>query len=582
MKILKKILWGLLYALPAVLFFSYYPVISFGSNDSMNFELSLPLIWLVVFDVLAFIWLIGWGIKQKRLGVTSFPGISDRRFFLLALFPLYLTFTVLWSANRLRGLLTIGVIWLVFFAVFAMLFVLPLDGKPRKLRTHVLLVFFVSAVLVCKFCYAQSIMDILGVDREHTLLCLGCTYRSFGFPHPSGFAIEPQFMGNLLLAPTLTALYLLVFRERTAYRRLTKDIDELEDMAEQTVLHEQVKIPRVNWAKWQTIGMTILAGFLSMTLFFTFSRGAIYAYAVALIVLLVFAVRRKTFRWRLIAVPVVSFLLALGLQGTFAAVGPTAETFGSAVAKSVHQLSLGIIDLRPIMGNHTDAGADGGTDITVENSSSDREKVVESFDSDSDDHPNNAIFEGYVVESTNIRLKFNQVALKTWLGESEPAAPESKALEFNIARILFGVGIGGAGTAMHDAYPDKVTSPKEIVQHEGFSLLLESGLVGIGLMILGLLVAFWPRIFTSKFLDGRAAVAAKPVNMLWQHPALPLLVALIVAYLVTLNFFSGLPNALHIYLIPPLLYLIFQAQATSRSRAKAPVTQKSQKILKTS
>ena len=43
MRFLRRAYFALLYALPAVLFFSYYPVIRLGSSASMNFELSLPL-----------------------------------------------------------------------------------------------------------------------------------------------------------------------------------------------------------------------------------------------------------------------------------------------------------------------------------------------------------------------------------------------------------------------------------------------------------------------------------------------------------------------------------------------------------
>lgn len=471
MKKLHQILWLFVYALPAVLFLSYYPVISLGSNNSMNFELSIPLIWLACFDVLAFIWMLWWGIDQKRQGRTRFEGISDRRFFLLALFPLYLTITIFWSANQLRGLLTMAVMWAVFFAVFAILFILPLGGKPRKLRTHVLLVLFVSTVLVCKFCYAQSIMDILGVDRQNTLLCLGCTYRSFGFPHPSGFAIEPQFMGNLLIAPALTAMYLLVFRERKAYQRLTKEADNAEALAEQHILRGKIKLPRIKWAKWQNIGLIILAGFISTTLFFTFSRGAIYAYVVALVVLLVFAIRKHQFRWSIITVPAVSLILALSLQGIFAAVGPTSETFVSGVTKSIHHLSLGIIDLRPAKAEHV-------TNDSILPADTELPEIPASTQ--------DTVFEGYVAESTNIRLNLNSVALKTWL--AAPGFPFSKIgfdcpkepsffndgckeyVKISIPSMLYGVGLGGAGTAMHQAFPEEVTSPKEIVQHEGFSL----------------------------------------------------------------------------------------------------------------
>ena len=609
MKIFRKILWALFYALPAVLFFSYHPVISLGANASMNFELSLPLLWLVIFDVLSFVYLIMlW--RQRKGEQRQFAGISDRRFFLLALFPLYTTLSVLWSDNPLRGLLTAGVMWLVFFAVFAIIFVLPQGEMPRRLRTHTLLVMFVAAVVVCKFCYAQSIMDVLGVSRDTTLLCLGCTYRSFGFPHPSGFAIEPQFMGNLLLAPTLTALYMVVFRPRKFAKSVISEAKHLEAKAEQKL---KVKLPEPNWQLWQYIGMVILAGFLSMTLFFTFSRGAIYAYGVAIVVLLGYALKRRQFSWQIITIPVVSFVLALGLQGTLAAVGPTAETFTTAVTKSIHQLSLGIIDLRelasntkqieeslkqadcPVQNSSQDCGKvvensaesvdkssenvekdtqNGGkpannSSNTVQNSlpnvdnsatSSGKpvEKLAEIVDKTVENHEEksekeaekaaeDAIFEGYVSESTNIRLALNDTAIKTWLKSP-----------------LFGVGLGGAGVAMHAAHPEAVTSPKEIVQNQGFSLLLETGIIGVALAVLGLFVALWPGIFPAKFLDGKAAKQQgkqAAIATVWQHPARPLLLALVVAYLITLNFFSGLPNALQIYLMPPVLYLIFQDPA---------------------
>jgi hypothetical protein len=132
-----------------------------------------------------------------------------------------------------------------------------------------------------------------------------------------------------------------------------------------------------------------------------------------------------------------------------------------------------------------------------------------------------------------------------------------------------------------------INSPKEIVQHQGFSLLLELGLVGIALAIFSLLIAFFPQFFSRRFLDGKAAKVPKstqksekisetaknpaqkaPPSPFWQHPALPLLAALIIAYLVTLNFFSGLPNALQIYLMPPLLYYIFVDDSASRDVKK--------------
>lgn len=643
MKYLRQTLLALLYLLPAVLFFSYYPIIRLGSNSSMNFELSLPLIWLVIFDIVAFISLVVIWYHQCTTSSTSkqpstatlqkhshprttdsiivtsqqhprhhgvqqhsshflesslrLPGLSDRRFFLFALFPLYITISILWSANPLRGLLTAGIAWLIFFAVFAIINIVPLLSPPSTLRRNVLLSLVIFTTFVCFFCFLQSILDLLGLSRASTLLCAGCTYRSFGFPHPSGFAIEPQFMGNLLLAPTLTMLYLLV----------------TQPSSQDSKNSSQQPANPATFSRWRNFWpLAIIVTLFSTTLFFTFSRGAIYAYAIALIVMLILCLKRHHFRWSLITIPVLSFLISLGLQGTFSALSPTSETFISGVTKSIHQLSLGIIDLRPqektspvenseITVDNSATTVDNSTQ-NVENPATSSGKPVENPTPNGgnpaqnsphgeEDSPTSSpetnpptstgndevYFEGYVPESTNIRLNLNKTAIDTWL-----AAPGHPRIEVNIGcahktsgdpticlthtqltptSILFGVGLGGAGTAMHAAFPDIITSSKEIVQNEFFSLLLETGLVGVALLIFSFLLAFAPRLFSAKFLDGRAANSRSRSATFWHHPALPLLLSLVIAYLITLNFFSGLPNALQIYLMPPLIYLIFQEKS---------------------
>lgn len=595
--VLHKTLWGLLYLLPAALFFSYYPVIALGATSSMNLELSLPLIWLVLFDLVAFITLLTLPktlsnsstpkTTHKRL-TLNLPGISDRRIFLFSLLPFYLTLSIFWSRNPLRGLLTAGIVWLLFFAIFTILFILPLiSEKSKNLKTHLLLSIFISTTAVCVFCFIQSILDTCGLPRTETLLCAGCTYRSFGFPHPSGFAIEPQFMGNLLLAPTLTALYLLIFQKPAQ--------------------------------KSHKILLTLAALLFSTTLFFTFSRGAIYAYAVALLVLFIFAFIRRQFRPALIIIPVATFLLSLGLQGTFAHFGPTSETFTSAVTKSIHQLSLGIIDLRslakdaeanltkletpqdssgPAKNPETalespetvDLGVIDDLDHVLGNIPEDLKPGSTASDLIHDAEQGTTYFEGYVAESTNIRLSLNSTALATAL--QSPAA------------LAFGVGLGGAGTAMFEAFPDKVGSPKEIVQNETFSLLLETGLVGLFFVHFTLVLIFLAPLLPAWFVDGRAAKSQQstvsllttakspqnpsrhPQNFLqrklallkaspfWSHPALPLLVSLLLAYLVTLSFFSGLPNALQIYLMPPLLFFIFRLPAVQSPTSLAKTASK--------
>ena len=514
----------------------------------MHFELSLPLLWLVIFALVSFVNLVLLSRDSKlaksprtKLGL-NFPGISDRKFFLFALFPLYVTLSILWSPNPTRAILTAGVLWLVFFAVFALLFILPLFILPllhpaKDFRYNLLKTFLISTAVICVFCWIQCLLDVLGVARERTLLCLGCTHRTFGFPHPSGFAIEPQFMGNLLLAPTLTVLYLLVFRPahaRTAPRQPKR------------------------YALWA------LAALYSATLFLTMSRGAIYAYAVALVALLGYAVwqryraRRPRYmivKWQnLLIIPVATFIITLFAQGTFSAVSPTASTFSGGIAKVVHQLSLGIIDLRSLAAAPDATPAPAAPNEADSSASSTASEL-------SSAHPAPA-FDGYVAASTNVRLGLSRVALQTWLYDPNSSHniwlappfcqsdPCTASYGFTPLRMLFGVGIGGAGVAMEAAFPDDpLIAPDNIVQNEFISLLLETGLVGWGLIILGVYLAFRPR---SEF---------------WQHPALPLLVALIIAYLITLNFFSGFANALQIYLVPPLLYYVFGKTAAPRQKS---------------
>lgn len=609
-KFSKNFFFILIYLLPAVLFCSYYPIIRLGSNASMNFELSLPLIWLVIFDLLAIILLIVTSLKgdhqpkstqnphtsiiknltwifhrPNKTQSKQTPFISDRKFFLFALFPLYATLSIFWSPNPLRATLTAGIIWLLFFAIFALIFVTPLLKPPHQFRTHILWTFFISSAAICAVCWLQSFLDVFGVDRSHTLLCLGCTYHSFGFPHPSGFAIEPQFMGNLLLAPTLTALYLLVFvydkthvlvSLRKFFNFSTKKDKKSPSFPQNTTRNKQ-KIHNQKGTFPQVFPKSLLIVFtclFSATLFLTFSRGAIYAYIVALVIMLLFSLFYHHFRPSLIIIPLITFIFILCMQGIFTLISPVQDTFTSGITKSIHQLTLGIIDLRPTPPSSNQPIAD----------------TPEEGNDASDPEDSSAIFEGYVAESTNVRLNLNTTAVHTWLSAPGHATigatcsdytEDGECLSYHKitpTSILFGVGLGGAGTAMHLAFPDRVTSPKEIVQNQFFSILLELGLVGLLLFIFTLILAFFAPLLPQRFVDGKQwhpVSASSVIKQLqkgdfWSHPALPLLVSLIIAYLVTLNFFSGLPNALHIYLLPPLLFLIFFRPSTSTSRQTRP------------
>ena len=130
-----------------------------------------------------------------------------------------------------------------------------------------------------------------------------------------------------------------------------------------------------------------------------------------------------------------------------------------------------------------------------------------------------AAFTGYVAESTDTRLRLSGAAFSVW--------------HQDFATALFGVGLGGAGQAL---YVNGLSpAPKEIVQNQYVSLLLETGLVGVALLLLTIVMI---------------------IRVFWRSPWRMVLICLLIAYGITLLFFSGLPNALHIYLLPAVIYVL--------------------------
>ena len=448
---LEQVWRGMVYILPAVLFFSYWPLMKLGGNESMNFELSLPLIWLVIFDVVT-VWLMG----RKKMLLRGW-----RKKWMWLLLPVWLTLSVLWSLNSLRGILTVGILWLLYLAGDGLWSLRGLFGETR-FKENFWKVFWGSSLVICGWCWLQCVLDLCGAPREVSLMCAGCTYGSFGFPHPNGFAIEPQFMGNLLLAPAIISGFLVL------------------------------KNKKYLWLFFA----------LAATLFLTFSRGAIYAFLVATLVMTIWQII-QTKKWRVLLmwpVVVLGFLFTLNAQGVMAQVSRTDDTYLTGVAKVINHLSLGVIDLQV-----NDGGDVGATDGEAGG-------VI-------DDEAETAMFDGYVEESTDTRLRLSGAAFEVW--------------HQDFATALVGVGLGGAGQALY--VNGLSTAPKEIVQNQYASLLLESGVVGILLLLMTLGLV---------------------VRAVWKSPLRMVLAALIVAYMVSLCFFSGLPNALHIYLIPMAIYAI--------------------------
>lgn len=201
-----------------------------------------------------------------------------------------------------------------------------------------------------------------------------------------------------------------------------------------------------------------------------------------------------------------AFVVSLVAQGVMAEVSPTNDTFSDGVAKVVNHLTLGVIDLR--------SSSEGGSSEEVV------EKPVEKSEGTGGVEKQEAVFDGYVAESTDTRVRLTGAAVKVWAGDFRTA--------------LVGVGLGGAGQALYNN--GLSPAPREIVQNEYASLLLETGLVGISLVILTV-------VLVVRFV-------------LKQKEGAGLILSLLVAYGVSLMFFSGLPNALHIYLMPVVLVMV--------------------------
>lgn len=474
----KKVYRTLLYAMPVVLFFSFWPWINFGTNSTMNFDVSMPLIWLVLFDCLAFVFII----KKKLL-----KEVVSRWAWLL--FPGFLTISILWSHDKLRSILVMGILWLLYFAVFAF-YVLKDEISDKNFLRNFLRIFFGAGLFACGWCLIQCIMDVAGLTQVNTLLCNGCVYKIFGFPHPNGFAAEPQFMGNLLLAPIFVSLYLLVKKKSYFSRK------------------------------------SLLAMFFVFvaTLFLTLSRGAIYAFVVAMAFFTIAWSIKKTWRvmwvWLMVFL---AFLFTLNLQGIFSEVSKTDDTYISGVSKVVNQLTLGIVDLggSQVKKDNIESTGDDKSDDPGGSSEEDVDAAPEKNNED-------AIFDGYVEVSTSSRVNLWQSALKTWGKDS--------------ATMLFGVGVGSGLISMYES--GAMNTSREIVNNQYVSLLLEGGIVGVALLIVSLALVF--------------RVVCKIQDKL-------LIISLIIAYMVSLLFFSGLPNALHIYLLTGLLVVISRNSSLGNS-----------------
>lgn len=525
---LSKIQQIMLLCLPFCLFFSYHPVIPIFSTSTTNFELSIPLLWLLIFAILSlpenfrlYINSLRVVIKAKFLvNKTSRPSSRHKtdklyphflRLFTL-IYPFFVTVNSIGSPNFLRAILTSGIIWCICLSLLTIL------QNISQYKTQIGKSFnknlLIASTLASAFCWLQSILDIAGVPREATFLCKGCTSTVFGFPHPNGFAIEPQFMANLLLAPIFLSLFYLLERPKNHSNKLNSD-----------------PYPASRLGHFLRLGLPL---FLVATLYLTLSRGAIFSFWVSVFVLFIYQniklIKQKScrreilFRQPLIfsAVVFLPLFFTLSAQGLFTELGPTSHTFFDGVSTSVSQLSLGRIDLAKVFHKTNENNKSHESHESHESNKLHLSDLNTDAVASAQKTPQ---FTSYIEESTNIRLNLNRLALSSW--RTSPR------------RMLAGVGLGAAGLTLYQDFPE-LGSPKEIIQNEYLAILYEQGICGV-IMIICAAILF---VLTYKLHNKN------------HEKTLIYGCVLALSFVLTLCFFSGLPNALHIYLLTPLLFLL--------------------------
>ena len=496
--------------LPIILFFSYYPVIPLFSTESSNYEFSLPLLWLLLMGILSLpIFLADLcNLITKKTPLTK---VSVQIPLILSSIPLYFSLTLLWSPNKLRGFMTAGIIWCLYLSLLTFYKNIILKKTPLSLEKP----FLLGATLASGFCWVQAILNTLNIPGDQILLCLGCTNLSFGFPHPNGFAIEPQFMGNLLLAPAI----FLVFR----------------------VIH-----PKNDQTRQAKIRYLALAGYIISTLFLIFSRGATYSFFLAIAVIFLYelfhAKNRLLIATKLISLVLFPLIFVTLVQGLMSEFGPTSDTFMGGVSRSLSQMTLGRIKIPLPEAKSPSATSNESSSLAPNDNVSTNSSANSSANSTS----TTPLFDGYITESTDIRVKLSKMGLQ--LATSHPR------------QFFFGSGLGSSGVALYQMFPE-LGSTKEITQNQYVAILVEIGFIGILIIFCSSTCVIylcyscqkakkWSSRSNTKNLDITNSIRSIT-------PAKLYFASLIVAYAASVCFFSGLPNALHIYLVPILYPTLF-------------------------
>lgn len=324
-------------ALIVGLFFSYRPTFSFGTVSGTNLEISATQFAIGAF-ILACAPLL-WRARAQLYHTLSLRILSG-----LALLS---TISLLYTPNLTRGVLFTTLLWVITVAWAAIIVSVPI---LKRYFAPLRLVGFWVVTITAVFAWFQVYAEAMGASTTFTLLPEAYLSGVFGFARPTAFALEPQFLGSLLVAPLLYTAYLEMTRQQTRFSRI----------------------------------VLLLS---ASALLATISRGAYLATAIGFLLLFAFYAKANiAASFKLISILSATALVTIGLLGFAAHLNQRDSISGEqAILKSVSQLSLGTIsiDSAPVLQQPSVAQPALPTS-------------------------------GYVASSTDSRLSMAETALKLW------------------------------------------------------------------------------------------------------------------------------------------------------------------------
>lgn len=183
---------------------SYQPLLQLGNiaGTYIDISLSYTLVGVAILTSLPVLW-------RHRATLYNSP-----IWLLLLVLVTYIAISTVWSPNPIRGSI-IGIFW---FAVLALVSIVVLYAETLlKQQKNFLRLTSIAYKLVIVWAIWQLVADTLNIPALYSLLPAAYSGDVFGFARPTGFALEPQFLGSLLLVPFAWLTYKLFSKRHDIY-----------------------------------------------------------------------------------------------------------------------------------------------------------------------------------------------------------------------------------------------------------------------------------------------------------------------------------------------------------------------------